>query len=115
MPFEGELSSAVAELDDSYLKVMLTLAVRRSQSEEPRRAGFWHALAVTLAEEQEKRRSAAELEPAAAATAVPMETHELSAVLEELRLEMASLEAEVRESMGDMQKIDPEDTMPQPT
>jgi len=115
MANEGELSSAVAELDDSYLKVMLTLAVRRSQSEEPRRAGFWHALAVTLAEEQEKRRSAAELEPAAATTAVATEAQDLHAVLQELRYEMASLEAEVRESVGDMETVDPENTHPQPT
>lgn len=115
MAIEGELSSAVADLDDSYLKVMLTLAVRRSQSEEPRRAGFWHALAVTLAEEQEKRRSAAELEPAAKTTAVAVESHELRAVLDELRHEMTSLEAEVRESMGDIENIDPEDIPPQPS
>jgi len=115
MANEGELNSAVAELDDSYLKVMLTLAVRRSQSEEPRRAGFWHALAVTLAEEQEKRRSAAELEPAAQTTAVAVEAHELHSVLEELRHEMASLEAEVRESIGDIDNVDPEDAAPQPS
>jgi hypothetical protein len=109
-PEGSELEAAVAELDDSYLKVMLTLAVRRAQSEEPRRAGFWHALAVTLAEEQEVRRSAAELEPAAEATAVAAdESPDLQAVLDELRQEIAAVEAEVREASGHMARIDPED------
>ena len=105
-----ELTSAIADLDDSYLKVMLTLAIRRSQNEEPRRAGFWHALAVSLAEEQEKRRRGAALRPSAEATAVAVdEGPELDAVLDELRIEMAALQSEVRESMGDMASVDPED------
>jgi hypothetical protein len=95
-----DLSSAIAELDDEYLKVMLLLAIRRARSEAPRRAGFWHALAVALAEEQETRRSAAELRPSASAQ-VP-EDEALSAVLEELRREVNTLEAEVRESVGDL-------------
>ena len=96
-----DLHSAVSELDDGYLKVMLLLAARRSQSEEPRRAGFWHEIAVILAEEQETRRSAAELDPRAEATFVTADTGpHIEALLQELRQEMLSLEAEVRESTG---------------
>src|SRR2546430_17730118 len=93
-----ELTSAVSELDDDYLRVMLLLALTRARSEEPRRAGFWHALAVTLAEEQEKRRRAAALTPGAAAP-VTDEGPALEAVLDELRQQVASLEAELRESV----------------
>lgn len=101
MAESSELGSAVTELDDGYLKVMLLLAVRRSQSEEPRRAGFWHAIAVVLAEEQEKRRSLAVLDPQGEASAIAAdERPEVDAVLQELRQEMSSLEAEVRESTG---------------
>lgn len=111
MADNDELTSAIAELDDSYLKVLLTLAIRRSQNDEPRRAGFWHALAVSLAEEQEKRRRGAELRPSGEATAVAVdEGPELEAVLDELRVEMATLQSEIRESMGDMALVDPEDT-----
>jgi hypothetical protein len=109
-PETSALEAAVAELDDSYLKVMLTLAVRRASSEEPRRAGFWHALAVTLAEEQEIRRSAAVLEPKGEATAVAAdESPDLQAVLDELRMEMAAVESEVKEASGHMALVDPED------
>ncbi|MFP5317792.1 MAG: hypothetical protein ACLGI2_05795 [Acidimicrobiia bacterium] len=103
MSEDSELTSAVAELDDEYLKVLLLLSVRRAHNDEPRRAGFWHALATSLAEEQERRRSAAELTPGAVATSVAAdEGPEVEAVLEELRHEMASLEAEMRESRGDL-------------
>lgn len=99
---EGDqVADAIAELDDGYLKVMLLLAVRRGQSEEPRRAGFWHALAVLLAEEQDRRRRAAQLVPQAEATAIGVdEGPELEAVVDELRAELASLEAEMNESLG---------------
>lgn len=98
-----EVVGAIAELDDSYLKVMLLLAVRRANSDEPRRAGLWHALAVLFAGEQEKRRRAAELTPGAAApNLAAVERSELEAVLAELRVEQASLEAEARESTGDL-------------
>ena len=101
MAEQPDLSAAVTELDDGYLKVMLLLAIRRSQNEEPRRAGFWNAVAVVLAEEQEKRRNAAVFDPSGVATAVAAdERPEIDALLEELRQEMASLEAEVRESTG---------------
>lgn len=104
-----ELTSAIADLDDSYLKVLLTLAIRRSQSEEPRRSGFWHAVAVALAEEQEKRRRGAELRPSGEATAVAAdERPELAAVLDELRIEIEALQSEIRESTGDMALVDPE-------
>ncbi len=106
-----ELNSAISDLDDSYLKVLLTLAIRRSQNEEPRRAGFWHAVAVELAEEQEKRRRGSELRPSGEAAAVAVdEGPELQAVLDELQQEMAALRAEIRESLGDMAVVDPEDT-----
>ena len=103
MSEDVDLSSAIAELDDEYLKVLLLLSVRRAHNDQPRRAGFWHALATALAEEQESRRSAAELSPGAIATAVAVdEGPELEAVLQELRHEMSTLEAEVRESRGDL-------------
>ena len=101
MPETADLSSAVAELDDGYLKVLLLLAVRRARSEEPRRAGFWHALAVSLAEEQETRRSAAELKPAAVAP-TPEPGPEVERVLDELLHDVTTLKAELGESGGDM-------------
>jgi hypothetical protein len=96
-----ELDAAVSELDDDYLKVLLLLSLNRARSEEPRRAGFWHALAVTLAEEQEQRRQGAELTPGATAP-VADERPALEAVLEELHKQVASLESEIRESAGEM-------------
>ncbi len=101
MPDSTDLTSAVSELDDGYLKVLLLLAVRRARSEEPRRAGFWHALAVALAEEQETRRGAAELKPAAVAPA-PEPGPEVEQVLDELLRDLTTLKAELRESGGDM-------------
>ena len=98
----SDLASAVDELDDGYLKVLLLLAVRRARTEEPRRAGFWHALAVALAEEQETRRGAAELNANATAT-VPAAGSEVEQVLDELLLDLTTLKAELRESGGEME------------
>ena len=109
MAASDQLSSAVAELDDDYLKVILLLSVDRAQSDEPRRGGFWHALAVTLAEEQERRRQAAALSPGAAAP-VADEKPALEAVLEELRQQVASLESELRASAGKMDVAETEPT-----
>ncbi|MFN2505278.1 MAG: hypothetical protein ABR540_13825 [Acidimicrobiales bacterium] len=97
----ADLAAAVADLDDGYLKVMLLLAVRRARSEEPRRSGFWHALAVTLAEEQETRRSAAELRPDGEAPD-PEEAEEVERVLDELVHDLTTLKAEMREVTGDI-------------
>ncbi len=105
MPEAAELTSAIGELDDGYLRVMLLLAVRRARTEDPRRSGFWHALAVALAQEQEKRRSAAAIGQAGAnpdRDAVAAKA-DLETVIEELRMEIASLESEMRESTGDME------------
>lgn len=99
---EGDLASAAAGLDDDYLKVLLLMALNRARSEEPRRAGFWHAVAVVLAEEQEKRRSAAALVPGRFAAAAEAGRPELEAVIGEMRSQLVALEAEVRESVGDM-------------
>lgn len=104
MPESSDLLGAIADLDDSYLKVMLLLAVRRARSEEPRRAGFWHALAVALADEQETRRSAAELRPRATTAAADpaVEGSELDSVFDDLVAELTTLKAEIRESSGDL-------------
>lgn len=98
----ADLGSAVADLDDGYLKVLLLLAIRRARSEEPRRAGFWHALAVALAEEQERRRSAAELRPSAVASD-PDAGSDVERVLDELVHDLTTLKAELRESGGEME------------
>jgi hypothetical protein len=88
MAESAELTSAIAELDDGYLKAMLLLAVRLASSEDPRRSGFWHALAVALADEQEKRqgagalgRAAGQLGRAGAPAPSPAEVPELDSVL----------------------------------
>ena len=101
MPEPADLTSAVSDLDDGYLKVLLLLAVRRARSEEPRRAGFWHALAVALAEEQETRRSAAELRHEAVAPD-PDAGPEVERVLDELLQDLNTLKAELQESSGGM-------------
>lgn len=55
MPSFEDLEAAVADLDDVYLHIQLLLAQHRAGSEEPRRAGFWNALAMMLTEEQGRR------------------------------------------------------------
>ncbi len=102
MPESADVTSAVSDLDDGYLKVLLLLAVRRTRSEEPRRAGFWHALAVALAEEQETRRSAAALKPSGLA-ATPEPGPEVEQVLDELLHDLSTLKSELRESGGEME------------
>ena len=102
MADSSDLTSAVDELDDGYLKVLLLLAVRRARTEEPRRAGFWHALAVALAEEQETRRGAAQLHANATAP-VPEAGPDVEQALDELLLDLTTLKAELRESGGDME------------
>ena len=92
----------MTELDDGYLKVLLLLSLRRARSEEPRRAGFWHALAVALAEEQETRRGAAELAVHATAP-VPEGGPEVEQALDELLLDLTTLKSELRESGGQME------------
>ncbi len=109
MPPSDDLVSAVSELDDGYLKVMLLLALNRARSEEPRRAGFWHALAVTLADEQESRGQAAAF-GGTAGVAAGTDTADLEAVLDELRNQVASLESELRESAGELDVAGNKDT-----
>ena len=104
-----DLRSAMAELDDSYLKVMFLLAVRRASGQEPRRAGFWHSLAGMLSDEQERRQGPAPLREDAPASPAAVEAGELEAVLDELRRDLEALEAEYRESYGEMSSaISPE-------
>jgi hypothetical protein len=97
-----DLSSAVTELDDAYLKVLMLLAVRETRREEPRRAGFWHSLAGLLATEQEKRRDVAEFRRDAAPAAGADDIAELTTVVAELRRDLEALEAEYRESYGQL-------------
>jgi hypothetical protein len=96
------LESAVTELDDNYLKVLLLMSSRRAQNEEPRRAGFWHAIAVTLAAELETRQDAAVLQHVAVPLAAPADPAAIQAVLEELRRDLRALEAEYREAAGEL-------------
>lgn len=57
----ADLEAAIAALDDGYLRCQLMLAVRRAGTDEPRRAGVWHALAALFAAEQQRRRQSDEL------------------------------------------------------
>lgn len=102
MPDTPDLASAIADLDDDYLRVQLLLAVRRAGNEQPRRAGLWHALAGMLATEQQKRQQSThltgqsggdtELEGSLKAT--------LDSVREELRGDAAAIEAEYGDAAG---------------
>lgn len=96
------LDDAVSELDDGYLRVLLLISVRRASSEEPRRAAFWHALANVLGVEQAKRTGAAEFQHEAPAALSPGDVSEVTAVLEEMRRDVETLEAEYREAFGDL-------------
>lgn len=103
MPADNALASAISDLDDGYLRAQLLLAVGRASREEPRRAGFWHALAGLLAAEQQQRQQSAGLTGTATAQADdPGGTSSaLEAVLEELRRDAETLEAEYADATGE--------------
>ena len=85
------LEGALSELDDGYLRLQLLLAVRRASTDEPRRAGMWHALAGMLAAEQQRRRGAAG-GPPTEDTLPPASV--VAEVREELRLDAEALALE---------------------
>ena len=89
----SDLAAAVSELDDGYLRVQLLLAVRRASTDEPRRAGMWHALAALLADEQQRRQSD-ELTGGSTDDSVLPPASVVTDVKEELRLDAEALEAE---------------------
>ena len=90
----SDLAAAIAELDDGYLRVQLLLAVRRAGSDEPRRAGLWHALAAQLAAEQQRRRQSDELTGGGGQDDPLPPASVVEEVKEELRLDAEALEAE---------------------
>lgn len=90
----SDLTAAVAELDDGYLRVQLLLAVRRAGTDEPRRAGLWHALAALLAAEQQRRRQSDELLGGGGADDLVPASSAVADVEEELRLDAEALQAE---------------------
>ncbi|HVM01288.1 MAG TPA: hypothetical protein VM263_01355 [Acidimicrobiales bacterium] len=98
-----DLTAAIADLDDDYLRVQLLLAVRRAGNEEPRRAGLWHALAALLAAEQQKRGQSSQLTGATGATGEPGGSIQatLDSVREELRRDAAAIEAEYGDAAGE--------------
>lgn len=101
MPDTPDITSAIADLDDGYLRVQLLLAVRRAGNEEPRRAALWHALAGLLAAEQQRRGQSAQLtgDSATGGDATIQET--LDSVREELRRDAAAIEAEYGDAAGE--------------
>jgi hypothetical protein len=90
----GELEAAVAALDDAYLRCQLVLAVRRAGTDEPRRAGLWHALAGILAAEQQRRRQTSELTGGGDEDDLLPPASVIAEVQEELRLDGEALKAE---------------------
>lgn len=102
MPDATDLASAISELDEGYLRAQLLLAVGRAGREEPRRAGFWHALAGLLAAEQQSRRQGAELTGATDAEDDDEEGVEaaLDHVRDQLRLDAETLEAQYADAIG---------------
>lgn len=102
MPETPDLASAVADLDDGYLQAQLLLAVRRAGSQEPRRAGLWHALAGLLAAEQQSRRQSAGLtgegDEGDRRQAVQAA---LDDVREELRRDAEAIEGEYGDAVGE--------------
>ncbi|MGI8777524.1 MAG: hypothetical protein ACR2LJ_09095 [Acidimicrobiales bacterium] len=97
-----DLISAVSELDDAYLGVLLLVSIRRATTEEPRRAGFWHGLAGVLAAEEEKRRGVAEFRHDEPVVLQPEELRELQGLIAELRADLETVEAEYQESYGQL-------------
>ena len=93
-PSTSELQEAIAGLDDGYLRVQLLLAVRRAGSDEPRRAGLWHALAGLFADEQQRRRQSDELTGGDDAGDLLPPASVVSEVKEELRLDAEALSNE---------------------
>lgn len=101
MPADSAMASAVSELDDGYLRAQLLLAVGRASREEPRRAGFWHALAGLLAAEQQQRQQSAGLTGTTPADDAAGASSALEAVLEELRRDAETLEAQYADATGE--------------
>jgi hypothetical protein len=101
MPDNPDLTSAIAELDDDYLRVQLLLAVRRAGNEEPRRAALWHALAGLLATEQQSRGQSTRLTGDSGAGAGGSIQETLDSVREELRRDAAAIEAEYGDAAGE--------------
>jgi len=90
----SDLAEAISAVDDGYLRVQLLLAVRRAGTDEPRRAGMWHALAGLLAAEQQRRRQADELTGGGDDDDQLPPASVIAEVKEELRLDAEALEAE---------------------
>ena len=90
----SDLTAAIAELDDGYLRVQLLLAVRRAGTDEPRRAGMWHALAALLAAEQQQRRQSEELTGGGRPDDPLPSPSVVAEAQQELRLDLEALEAE---------------------
>ena len=91
----ADLEAAIAALDDGYLRCQLMLAVRRAGTDEPRRAGVWHALAALFAAEQQRRRQTDELTGGGNDEADLLPPASVIAeVQEELRLDAEALKAE---------------------
>lgn len=95
---DTELAQAIADLDDGYLHLQLLLAVRRAGSQEPRRAGMWHALAGLLANEEQSRSQSQRLTGEAGAPDVASAVVD---VQEELRRDAEAIEAEYGDAVGD--------------
>lgn len=103
MPADSALAAAISDLDDGYLQAQLLLAVGRASREEPRRASFWHALAGLLAVEQQQRQQSAGLtgSPTTQADDAGGAPSALAAVLEELRHDAETLEAQYADATGE--------------
>lgn len=101
MPDNPDLTSAIADLDDDYLRVQLLLAVRRAGNEEPRRASLWHALAALLADEQQSRGRSAQLAGGSGTGDADSIRETLDSVREELRRDAAAIEAEYGDAAGE--------------